>query len=69
MRLNRALECYFETVDKETSKAIQWDSEARSFKELAASQAVGLVMELETLLGHPSGEDESCGGVEGAAGW
>jgi hypothetical protein len=46
-------------VDKETSKAIKWNPETPSLEELAASQGVYPVTEFETLLGHPSAEDES----------
>jgi len=54
-----AAECYFETVDKETRQAILRNSETPSFEELAGSQGVCPVTEFETLLGHPSAEDES----------
>lgn len=44
-------------MDRETRKATNWSSEASSFEELAASQGVCPVTEFETLLGHPSAED------------
>jgi hypothetical protein len=46
-------------MDRETNKAIARNSETPSFEELAASQGVCPVTEFETLLGHPSAEDES----------
>jgi hypothetical protein len=52
-------ECYPGAVDRETSKAIKWNSETPTFEDLAASQGVFPVTEFETLLGHPSAEDES----------
>jgi len=54
-----AAECYFETVDKETRQAILRNSETPSFEELAGSQGVCPVTEFETLLGHPSAEDDA----------
>ena len=54
-----ALECYPEAVAKESSKAIHRQSEPPSLEELAASQGVCPVTEFDTLLGHPSAEDES----------
>jgi hypothetical protein len=60
LRLNcRAVGCYPETVDRDTTKAVTRNSETLSFEELAALQGVCPVTEFETLLGHPSAEDES----------
>jgi hypothetical protein len=52
-------ECYSETVNRQSKKADDTYTERCSLEELAVSQGVQPVTEFETLLGHPSSDDES----------
>ena len=51
--------CYAEGVEKEENKAANQNSDAPSFADLAAGQGVRPVTDFDTLLGHPSPEDDS----------
>jgi hypothetical protein len=60
MNYDKTAVCYADNVERETITSAKGKSEvAASFEELAASQGVRPVTEFDSLLGHPSPEDES----------
>jgi len=46
-------------VEKDTIRAAQHSEASHGFEELAARQGVRPVTDFDSILGHPSGEDES----------